>query len=282
MPKYPRIREQHIAVFGESGSGKTVLASSFYGPTQEKSFSNGFWDLVADDTGLGNRLYKNYVGMRDHADGDVVGVIALGLGELLQVGSKGSVRLRQLLVLAQLMDETIDLTESVIAEALGIAFQVADDFADERANLLTVLTGLAHPVRLEQAVEARDQTIARLAIALDLVLDRPTPATVPLLENREEARLTPAGQALDGQAIGVIELVAGQHADLVAVPSAREFVLGERLIVVEVDESVQQRGLTCLVWTHERDDLAVGIQWTLIAKALEAPNLGANQLHSTS
>jgi ABC-type dipeptide/oligopeptide/nickel transport system ATPase component len=67
MANYPKIREQHIAVFGESGSGKTVLASSFYGPTQEKSFSNGLWDLVADDTGLGNRLYKNYVGMRDHA-----------------------------------------------------------------------------------------------------------------------------------------------------------------------------------------------------------------------
>ena len=30
MAKYPKIREQHIAVFGESGSGKTVLASSFF------------------------------------------------------------------------------------------------------------------------------------------------------------------------------------------------------------------------------------------------------------
>jgi hypothetical protein len=43
------------------------LASSYFGPTQEKSSSNDLWDLVADDTGLGNRLYKNYVGMRDHA-----------------------------------------------------------------------------------------------------------------------------------------------------------------------------------------------------------------------
>ena len=71
MAKYSKIREQHIAVFGESGSGKTVLASSFYGPTQEKSFSNGLWDLVADDTGLGNRLYQNYVGMRDYATAPV-------------------------------------------------------------------------------------------------------------------------------------------------------------------------------------------------------------------
>ncbi|TCC56446.1 ATP/GTP-binding protein [Kribbella pittospori] len=65
MAKYPRIREQHIAVFGESGSGKTVLVSSFFGPTQEGSYSNDLWDLVADDTGQGNRLYRNYLGMRD-------------------------------------------------------------------------------------------------------------------------------------------------------------------------------------------------------------------------
>lgn len=67
MAKYPRIREQHIAVFGESGSGKTVLVSSFFGPTQEGSYSNDLWDLVADDTGQGNRLYRNYLGMRDRA-----------------------------------------------------------------------------------------------------------------------------------------------------------------------------------------------------------------------
>lgn len=67
MVPYPRVREQHIAVFGESGSGKTVLVSSFFGPTQEGSYSNGLWDLVADDTGQGNRLLKNYLGMRDEA-----------------------------------------------------------------------------------------------------------------------------------------------------------------------------------------------------------------------
>lgn len=67
MAKYPRVREQHIAVFGEAGSGKTVLVSSFYGPTQQGSYSNDLWDLVADDVGQGSRLYKNYLGMRDHA-----------------------------------------------------------------------------------------------------------------------------------------------------------------------------------------------------------------------
>jgi len=67
MAEYPRVREQHIAVFGESGSGKTVLVSSFFGPSQERSYSNELWDLVADDTGQGNRLYQNFLGMRDHA-----------------------------------------------------------------------------------------------------------------------------------------------------------------------------------------------------------------------
>lgn len=65
MAKYPRVREQHVAVFGESGSGKTVLVSSFYGPAQAGSESNDLWDLVADDTGQGNRLLQNYLGMRD-------------------------------------------------------------------------------------------------------------------------------------------------------------------------------------------------------------------------
>lgn len=67
MAKYPRVREQHVAVFGESGSGKTVLVSSFFGPTQEGSYENDLWDLVADDAGQGNRLYQNYLGMRDRA-----------------------------------------------------------------------------------------------------------------------------------------------------------------------------------------------------------------------
>ena len=67
MAFFPRIREQHIAVFGESGSGKTVLVSSFLGAAQEGSYSSDLWDLVADDTGQGQALYRNYLRMREKA-----------------------------------------------------------------------------------------------------------------------------------------------------------------------------------------------------------------------
>jgi len=60
--------EQHIAVFGESGSGKTVLVSSFYGATQESQFlKQSLFHVVADDIGQGALLHRNYLGMRDSA-----------------------------------------------------------------------------------------------------------------------------------------------------------------------------------------------------------------------
>ncbi|CEI50567.1 TRAFAC clade GTPase domain-containing protein [Propionibacterium freudenreichii] len=60
--------EQHIAVFGESGSGKTVLLSSFYGATQEPHYlQKSLFNVVADDIGQGSRLQRNYLGMRDAA-----------------------------------------------------------------------------------------------------------------------------------------------------------------------------------------------------------------------
>ncbi|WP_156759164.1 ATP/GTP-binding protein [Microbacterium karelineae] len=63
-----RAVEQHIAVFGESGSGKTVLASSFFGATQEPEFLRAsLFDVIADDTGQGSRLHRNYLGMKDSA-----------------------------------------------------------------------------------------------------------------------------------------------------------------------------------------------------------------------
>ncbi len=63
-----RVLEQHIAVFGESGSGKTVLVSSFYGAMQEPQFlKSSLFDVTADDTGQGHRLHANYLGMRDAA-----------------------------------------------------------------------------------------------------------------------------------------------------------------------------------------------------------------------
>ena len=63
-----RVREQHIAVFGGSGSGKTVLVSSFYGAAQEQAFlKESLFHVVADDTGQGNRLRQNYLGMKNNA-----------------------------------------------------------------------------------------------------------------------------------------------------------------------------------------------------------------------
>ena len=63
-----RVLEQHIAVFGESGSGKTVMVSSFYGATQEPQFlKSSLFDVTADDTGQGHRLHGNYLGMKDSA-----------------------------------------------------------------------------------------------------------------------------------------------------------------------------------------------------------------------
>lgn len=66
MQLKPRVLEQHIAVFGESGSGKTVLVSSFYGATQEPEFlKSSLFDVTADDTGQGHQLHANYLGMKD-------------------------------------------------------------------------------------------------------------------------------------------------------------------------------------------------------------------------
>lgn len=62
MPK--KILEQHIALFGESGSGKTVLLSSFYGLMREKVTQERLrLDVVADDAGQGDRLLQNYLRM---------------------------------------------------------------------------------------------------------------------------------------------------------------------------------------------------------------------------
>lgn len=68
MPR-KRDLEQHIAVFGESGSGKTVLLSSFYGSTQDPEFiRDNEFNVVADDIGQGHRLLQNYFKMRSSAE----------------------------------------------------------------------------------------------------------------------------------------------------------------------------------------------------------------------
>lgn len=60
--------EQNIAVFGEAGSGKTVLLSSFYGPTQEREFEKTSpYAVVAENVGQHARMYRNYLGMRNEA-----------------------------------------------------------------------------------------------------------------------------------------------------------------------------------------------------------------------
>lgn len=63
-----RALEQQIAVFGESGSGKTVMLSSFYGATQEPQYlKKSLFHVIADDPGQGTRLHRNYLGMRESA-----------------------------------------------------------------------------------------------------------------------------------------------------------------------------------------------------------------------
>jgi hypothetical protein len=64
-----KVKEQNLAVFGESGSGKTVLLSSFYGASQEPSFlAESLYKVLADDIGQGNRLRGNYLRMRKQAE----------------------------------------------------------------------------------------------------------------------------------------------------------------------------------------------------------------------
>ena len=60
--------EQQIAVFGESGSGKTVLLSSFYGAAQERSFQeSNHYSVTSENTRAGNRLQASYLGMKQDA-----------------------------------------------------------------------------------------------------------------------------------------------------------------------------------------------------------------------
>lgn len=63
-----KVKVQEIAVFGESGSGKTVLLSSFYGATQEPSFgAENTYRVVADDSTQSATLRQNYLRMRNEA-----------------------------------------------------------------------------------------------------------------------------------------------------------------------------------------------------------------------
>jgi len=84
--------EQHIAVFGESGSGKTVLLSSLYGAMQEPQYlKDSLFHVVAEDIGQGNRLHKNYLGMKSSArvpDADHFRATSYALAVKLKAGSQ--------------------------------------------------------------------------------------------------------------------------------------------------------------------------------------------------
>lgn len=60
--------EQHIAVFGESGSGKTVMLSSFYGAAQEpQNIKKSRFHVLAENPSQGTHLSQNYLGMKKSA-----------------------------------------------------------------------------------------------------------------------------------------------------------------------------------------------------------------------
>lgn len=57
---------QHLTVFGESGSGKTVLVSSFYGHmTEPSTIGDTAYRVTARDASQHTSLRKNYLGMRE-------------------------------------------------------------------------------------------------------------------------------------------------------------------------------------------------------------------------
>ena len=57
---------QHLAVFGESGSGKTVLLSSFYGHmTEPSTIASSAYRITAKDASQHGSLRQVYLGMRD-------------------------------------------------------------------------------------------------------------------------------------------------------------------------------------------------------------------------
>lgn len=59
---------QNIAVFGESGSGKTVLLSSFFGAAQEpQNIAKSGFNVVAESSSQSTRLRQNFLGMKNSA-----------------------------------------------------------------------------------------------------------------------------------------------------------------------------------------------------------------------
>ena len=62
--KQGRALEQRIAVFSESGSGKAVLLSSFYGAGQEPGkIKSSRFNVVSENPTQGTQLSQNYLGV---------------------------------------------------------------------------------------------------------------------------------------------------------------------------------------------------------------------------
>ncbi|MGP5290889.1 ATP/GTP-binding protein, partial [Brachybacterium tyrofermentans] len=72
MAKKKKTLEQHVAVFGESGSGKTVLLSSFFGSMRQfpQAVTLPF-DFVAESPAQGTQLLQKYFAMKE--DGKLPG-----------------------------------------------------------------------------------------------------------------------------------------------------------------------------------------------------------------
>ncbi|MBX3093118.1 MAG: ATP/GTP-binding protein [Cryobacterium sp.] len=63
-----QVLEQHIALFGESGSGKTVMLSSFFGDAQEpKTIKRTGLNVIAENPSQGTLLSQAFLGMKRSA-----------------------------------------------------------------------------------------------------------------------------------------------------------------------------------------------------------------------
>lgn len=64
LPKFLTMADIHIAVFGDTGSGKTILLSTFYAHQNDNIFEeNNHYKLLATDQAQDHKLIHNYYGL---------------------------------------------------------------------------------------------------------------------------------------------------------------------------------------------------------------------------